>query len=109
MDNDFIKFVKKVLEEQEERIAQLNESARINMLFSISFKPILLKYIDCNKGIKELCFERSIIMKEDNNHDIRQNMDEVIIFEVARKGYIYCKDLSNSEILVFKKENTYSN
>ena len=102
MDNGFIKFVKKVLEEQEEKIAQLNESARINLLFARSFKPILLNYIDSNKGAKELCFDRSIIVKEENNHDLRQNMDEDIVFAVARKGYIYCENLSNSEILVFK-------
>ena len=95
--------IKNVLQKQEEKVAQLNEAARIEMIFTNKLKPLLLTYIDNNIDIYEIHFERSFVTEENNNHDIRRDIDEDLLNLVNRKGYFYREDLSSPTVLVFRK------
>ena len=101
-DNEFLNSARKIIEDCDERIRELDEEARKALIYDM-YRSILLDYIDSHNGQQELCFPKTVILEEENNYDIRQYMDNDIINEVANKGYTYYPDLSNSDILVFKK------
>ncbi len=105
MDKEFMDGVKKVFLKLEEKAARRNEAARIELIFEEKFKPALFRFVDSNTGAKELHFDKSTICNEENVHDIRRNMDNDTINEIAHKGYVYHDELSNPSILVFKIGN----
>ena len=109
MDNELLKFAKKIIENNDEIIREKEEEARIFLIFEERFKPLLIEYIDSNISQAELHFTKKVIMDEANNYDIRCKMNDDMINEVAGRGYSYRQDLSNSDELVFLKSNFITN
>ncbi len=105
MDEKNYNCVEKILLKQREQIKKFDEMARVELIFEKKFRSTLISFIDSNVGVTEIRFEKSIILEEENNHDIRCNMDNDTINDIAGKGYAYREDLSNPNTLVFEKVN----
>lgn len=92
-----------IIQEAEEKVCQINKAAEIDLKFRKEFKSSLLDYIISNSDKKELCFEKTEVLQKGDNYNIHRGMDDDLINEVARKGYIYRGDLSSSDCLIFQQ------
>lgn len=106
MEKEFIDWVERVIQKADEKVCQANEAARIDLIFMKKFKSTLMNHINSNIGKKEIRFEKTEVLQKEDNYNIRSGMDDDLINEVARKGYIYRGDLSSSDCLVFQQGNT---
>lgn len=102
-DKDFFEFVRKFLEKADKEVMDINENARIALIFQREFKSYLMRCITEDKNSTTIIIERSNFITEPCNFDIRQCMDEDTINEIAITGYQYQQKQSNVETLFFKR------
>lgn len=102
-DKDFFEFVRKFLEKADNEVTDINDNARIALIFHREFKSYLMKRIEEDNDSSTIIIERSDFITEPCNYDIRQCMDEDTINEIAITGYQYQQEQSNVQALVFKK------
>ena len=88
----FFQWVGNVLKKHKDEVARINESAEMALFIKKYFKPMLLKYINSNIGAKELRFPMSRNKEEYLNYDLKQEMDEELVNQVASLGYAYCME-----------------
>lgn len=83
--------------------AQLNEEARIAIIFEKFFRTSFMQCLEKYAYTDELLFCREYIVKEACNFDIRRCMSDDFIDEAAKKGFEYRQDLSKPDVLIFQK------
>ena len=102
-DNDFFESVRKSLEKANKEVEEINENARIALIFHQEFKSHLIKRIMDAQDSKMVIINREDFITEPCNYDIRQCIDEDTINEIAITGYQYQQEQSNDESLIFTK------
>ena len=101
-DKDFIQYMKTKINELREQRLELDEIARIELIFLKEFRPKLMTFLDKKKE-KKVYFTREMVTPEECNYNLRQEMCDELIFDVLHKGYKYIPEESTSSQLVFER------
>ncbi len=103
-DEDFINLILKKLYELYRQRLQNEKIAREVLIFEELLKPQIRHIIESEKKELDVVVSRSDIIKEFHDYDIRKCMDNDFIWEIAKKGYQYCPEISTPSTLVFRKK-----
>ena len=98
-DKDFMQM--KIDEFRNQRL-ELDEIARIELIFLKEFIVKLMTFFDESKEEK-VYFTRKMVTSEECNYDLRREMCNELISDILHKGYKYISKESTSSQLVFEK------
>ena len=98
-DKDFMQM--KIDEFRNQRL-ELDEIARIELIFLKEFRVKLMTFFDESKEEK-VYFTRKMVTSEECNYDLRREMCNELISDILHKGYKYISKESTSSQLVFEK------
>ena len=101
-EKEFQQFIGENIMKAKKIVVQCDEYAKTALCVTNSFVPILLTLIKRSEGSKVIKCPISAFIKEDNNYDLRKEMDNELINQIASMGYKYCIEESKADELVFR-------
>lgn len=101
-EKEFTQFIEENLLKARNIVAQCDKYAKTALCVTNSFVPTLLTLIKRSEGSKVIKCPISAFVKEDNNYDLRKEMDNELINQIASMGYKYCIEESKANELVFR-------
>lgn len=93
-----------LIERANQGIAELDDSARIELIVLQNFKPTLYSLLESNKE-DEFLLRLEDFTTEECNIDLRTLIDAEVRRELYRKGYDYIENQSDYNKLLFRKDN----
>lgn len=93
-----------LIERANQRIAEYDDKARIELIVLQNFKPTLYSLLECNKE-DEFLLRLEDLTTEECNIDLRDLIDAEVRRELYRKGYDYIENQSDYNKLLFRKDN----
>ena len=107
-DQEIIDFADGILGGLHSHRMQLDEQARIALIYEKKFKPALLRILEECRLMERAMLCKTDIFDEPNNLDIRVYMSDELIDLASEKGFIYVPNHSTPDFLDFHKIETES-
>ena len=104
-DSDFIKYVSEQLSRLHEEKENIDFCCKVSLEYVLNFKKKIYEHINLCKNEKIIKFELHNVVESPRCVDIRQYMDDDLVNELAKNGYVYLSQESSNDVIILENKN----